>query len=149
MPDHFGVGKQLRADHLDGDDPLEQTVPRPEHLAGPAFAEAVEEDVRRQTEFRPSPVEELIDLIGREPAAPSRALARPRGSLSGARLRLERFELGWFEQPQLGQRSDQEGYGVDGHGRRQPWSADGASDEAGVGRGPRIRQGVGPDSSPA
>src|SRR5262249_7867668 len=67
--DDLGFGKQLLANHLEGDHSVQLLVPSLEDLAGRPFAKTLQDDVRTQDELADLAEKEMIDLVGSQPAA--------------------------------------------------------------------------------
>jgi hypothetical protein len=89
-----------------------------EHLPHAALAEPFEDDVLPQDEVVAAAEEDLVDLVGGEPAA-LQQFAGQGARLGEARLELARdlVELRRGQQRQLAERLDEAGDGVDEHGR--------------------------------
>ena len=64
-----GVVEPFLADELEGDDPAELPVAGLEDLAHAALAQPLQQDVRAQEKILASPLEELVGLVGSEPAS--------------------------------------------------------------------------------
>ena len=69
VADEIGVGQPFLADHLEGDAAVEHLVPGAEHLPHAAFAKSFLDDVGAKEEIARAPLEEVVDLIRRQPAA--------------------------------------------------------------------------------
>src|SRR5262245_13251323 len=67
--EHLGIGKKFLANDLQSNDAIHLPVSCLEHLAGPAFTETFQQEIRSQHEVGASPLEKLIRLIGGQPTA--------------------------------------------------------------------------------
>ena len=70
----LGVADVFLVDRLDGDDAFEAKVPGLEDLPHRAFAEPFAQPIRAEDELSMFALEELIDLIRREPIAADEVL---------------------------------------------------------------------------
>src|SRR5262245_58593700 len=85
--DYFGIGQQFLTNKFESHDAIHLLVPGFEDLTGAAFAEALQKNVRTNQQLGPSPLQQLIYLIWRKPAAPQEITSQ------GTRLRKARQDI--------------------------------------------------------
>src|SRR5262245_47547275 len=68
-PDHLGIRQEIFADELEGNDTIQFLVPCLEHLAGAAFAKALQQQIGAKHKIGTAALQKLIHLKRSQPAA--------------------------------------------------------------------------------
>ena len=87
--DRLGMGQPFFANDLDGDGPVHELMAGLEHLSHAAFAQAFQQQVRSQHQLGAAPLENMVGLVGGQPAALHQLLSEGRADQGFALARLD------------------------------------------------------------